>query len=305
MDTIIQIPERTHINFGDSISKLITIISKISSVEGEHIILDFRQSKMLNPFFLCGLVCVIKKFQNAGKVFTFNLDENSNVNSYLKTILFPMTLLASDDDDINLKILENYQAKTYIPIISFKTGLDTDTTKVRENILSSISLLLKNQLNFSAERIQPLAYFLDELTNNINDHSEAEEGYVFAQFYPNSNFLDLCICDPGKGIYQSYLDHPKFNPKSEIEAIKLAVTGFSTKDRPEARGFGISTTRDMLVKGLKGILYLWSGNATFLQAVDQEVIVDIGKNAYFQGTFVAIRLPTIIPDKFKFYNFVE
>lgn len=63
--------------------------------------------------------------------------------------------------------------------------------------------------------------------------SEAEQGYVFAQFYPNSNYLDLCICDAGKRIYQSFLDNPKFNPANDIEAMQLALSGNSTKDSPE------------------------------------------------------------------------
>ena len=305
MSVTIQIPVRTHEDFGDSISKLIKVLSEISSIQDEEIILDFSRAKMLNPFFLCGLACVIQRLQDSGKKFILNHKENFNIKSYLNTIHFPSTLSPSAENEYNLKILENYRAKTYIPIISFKTGNDNNTTLIRENILSSISQLLKNQLNFSEGERQPLSYFLDELTNNINDHSNASQGYVFAQFYPNSNYLDLCICDGGKGIYQSFLDNPKFNPANDIEAMQLALSGHSTKDRPEARGFGISTTRNMLVNGLKGILFIWSGNTTFLQAVNKEAIVNIGENGYFQGAFIALRLPMIIPGAFNFYNFVE
>lgn len=51
MSVSIQIPIRTHDNFGDSISKLIKTISKITSIQDDEIILDFRHAKMLNPFF--------------------------------------------------------------------------------------------------------------------------------------------------------------------------------------------------------------------------------------------------------------
>lgn len=305
MTATVQIPVRTHENFGDSISKLIKTLSEISSIQDREIILDFNQTKFLNPFFLCGLACVIQKLQGSGKKFILNHDKNSNINSYLSAIFFPSTLSASDDNDDNLKILERYRSKTYIPLINFKTGINDQATLVRENILSSISQLLKNQLRFSEVERQPLSYFLDELTNNINDHSDARHGYVFAQFHPNSNYLDVCICDAGKGIYQSFLDNPKFNPANDIEAMQLALSGNSTKDRPEARGFGISTTRNMLVNGLKGIVFIWSGNTTFLQAVNKEAIVNIGENGYFQGTYIALRLPMIIPGEFNFYSFVE
>lgn len=160
-------------------------------------------------------------------------------------------------------------------------------------------------MKFSEKERMPLAYFLGELTDNINEHSLAAEGYVFAQYYPNSNYLDLCVCDAGQGILQSYLNDPKFYPKSEAEAIQLALSGRSTKDRPEARGFGITTTRNMLVNGLRGKLFLWSGNTTYLQTVSKEAIVSIDGNGHFQGTFIALRLPTVISNNFDFYKFIE
>ncbi len=301
MATTIQIPVRTHENFGDSISKLIRTISELHSIEEDNINLDFSRTKMLNPFFLCGLACVIQKLGQTGKKINFNFQNNPNINSYLKTIHFPDTFFAESNTGTSLN---QYLYKTYVPIISFKTGLDNDCSMRRESILSSVSHVIKNQLKFSGRERQPLSYFLDELTNNINDHSYASEGYVFAQFYPNSRYLDLCICDSGIGIYQSFLNNKNFKPMNDIEAMQLALSGHSTKDRPEARGFGISTTRHMLVNGLKGILFIWSGNTAFAQNVNKEVIVNLERNSIFKGTFIALRLPTIIPGEFDFYKFV-
>ncbi|HVZ55060.1 MAG TPA: hypothetical protein VG870_00255 [Chitinophagaceae bacterium] len=202
-------------------------------------------------------------------------------------ICFPGAFSYEDGKERDyLKALEKYTYKTYIPIISFKTGKSEAITTVRENVLSAVSKLLKNQLKFSEKERMPLAYFLGELTHNINEHSSTSEGYVFAQNYPNSNYLDLCICDDGQGILQSYLTNPKFKPESEAVAIQLALSGNSTKDRTEARGFGITTTRNMLVRDLRGKLFLWSGHTTFLQTLDKEAIVDIDGNGYFQGTFI-------------------
>ncbi|MDQ6842847.1 MAG: hypothetical protein M3Z92_00645, partial [Bacteroidota bacterium] len=60
-----------------------------------------------------------------------------------------------------------------------------------------------------------------------------------------------------------------------------------------------------LVTGLPGKLFHWSGNTTFLQIVNKEAIVSIDVNGYFQGTFLALRLPTISPAGFDFYKFIE
>lgn len=73
--------------------------------------------------------------------------------------------------------------------------------------------------------------------------------------------IDLCIADRGitiagsfqqAGLYQDEIDG------SETEALKLANEGYSTKNRPEAenRGYGISTSKEMLVVGMKGAFFM-------------------------------------------------
>ncbi len=201
--------------------------------------------------------------------------------------------------------MEKYNGKTYIPIIAFPTGSDQYHGAIREKVLSSVSSLLKNQLSFKEKERQPLAYFLDEMTHNVNDHSGSENGYLFAQFYPGSNYLDLVICDNGKGIYRSYEGNSRFKPMDETEALKYAINGRSTKNRSESKGFGISTSRKMLVQGLRGKFFIWTGNSAYIETVEREDVLRIPDNYYFQGTFVALRIPTIIPDRFNFYKYVE
>jgi len=306
MPTKIQIPVRTHEEFGHSIAKLLKVVSEIVSSGEKDIELDFTQAKMLNPFFLGGLACCIHYYQSLGKTFRLNHKDNYNINSYLETIHFPNCYTpVKGSEAVFFKQLENYTGKTYIPVVAFPTGSDTYHSSIRERVLNALSALLKNQLNFKERERQPLSYFLDELTHNVNDHSGSAQGYVFAQFYPASNYLDLTICDSGKGIYQSYTGNQRFTPKDEIEAIRFAVSGKSTKDRPEAKGFGISTSRSMLVNGLRGRFFIWSGNTAYIETVERVSILDIPDNCYFQGTFVALRIPTIVPSGFNFYDYVE
>lgn len=128
MSVVFQMPVRTHENFGDSIAKLIKTLSEVSSSKEKEIILDFSHTKILNPFFLCGLSCIIQQLQNLEKIFVPKYDENSHINSYLKTIFFPSSLSLSANNNENLKILDNYKGKTYIPIITFQTGFNESCT---------------------------------------------------------------------------------------------------------------------------------------------------------------------------------
>lgn len=50
---------------------------------------------------------------------------------------------------------------------------------------------------------------------------------------------------------------------NEAIALELANQGYSTKNLPKAenRGFGISTTKDLIVNGLGGAFFMLSGGA--------------------------------------------
>lgn len=136
----------THEDFGDSLAKLIAVVREINSCPDQEIILNFSRSKMLNPFFLGGLVCVINRLKALGKNILLTHDENYSINSYLKTICFPETFSSAEGKEKDyLKALESYSLKTHIPIIRFKTGRTEAITVLRENILSAVSQLLKNQ----------------------------------------------------------------------------------------------------------------------------------------------------------------
>lgn len=261
---------------------------------------------MLNPFYLGGLACAICYYEQKGFYFELNHHENYSIGTYLQTISFPgCHKPVPGQEDNFLATLEYFKTKTYIPIIAFPTGSDQAIATVREKILSAVSSILKIQLYFSEKNLMPVSYLIDEMTHNINDHSAADRGFIFAQYYPASNYIDICICDYGIGIYQSYQKSPKFSPGNEKEAIEFAINGRSTKDRPESKGFGISTSRDMLVNGLKGKFFLMSGNTAYIQSIDSKGIIDFPDTLYYQGNYIALRVPTIIESSFNMYDYVE
>ena len=306
MAAIITIPTRSHEEFGHSLNKLLRVLSDLHACVDNRIILDFNNATMLNPFFLGGLSCAIHFYKENGKVFELSKLNNYNISSYLKAIHFPNRLTPMvEEEEAFMETLDNYKEKRYIPIIAFPTGGDSAISQMREKILSAISGILKKQLNFSEKNLAPVSYLIDEMTHNVNDHSQSPNGSIFAQYYPASNYIDLCICDDGIGIYKSYNKSLKFHPRTEQEAIEFAINGRSTKDRPEARGFGISTSRSLLVNGLKGKFFLMSGNTAYIETVEKKGIINLPADLFYHGNYIALRIPTIIEAGFNIYNYVE
>lgn len=113
MPCTVIIPDRTHENFGDSLGKLIAAVKEVTLCVDDEIILDFSKTRMLNPFFLGGLVCVINRLKGLGKKITLNHHENYGISSYLNTICFPETFSSADGkEDDYFKTLAGYNAKT-------------------------------------------------------------------------------------------------------------------------------------------------------------------------------------------------
>jgi hypothetical protein len=297
---VIELPERIFDNFGSILNEYIKINEIIYTNPQAEFVFDFTKCKFSSPLLIGGIASICKQLNDSGRKYEIKINPDNNFDSYLKTIHFP-----NGFNELTEEGLAEYSDKTYVPIIFFPTSLSTESVQKRMKTISALIDLLKSQLNLKGDLYNAVSYWLDELTQNVVDHSDTDYGLIFAQFFPKKHYLDLCIIDTGNGIFQSYLNSNKFKPKDNTEAINYAVYGKSTKNIAESRGFGISTSRKMLVKGLKGLFLLYSGNDFFIQDIDTENVITIGEKSTQKGCFVALRVPIIDNEQFVFYNYVE
>lgn len=285
---------------------LFEILIQINEVNPTEVCFDFSKSKFISPFVIGGVIAISNSLKIQGKNVEVIFNKKNSVPSYFDTIHFPegYNFDGMTSAEMNSK-LEEYNLKTFIPLVLFPTTAQNVESTLRENVLSAINTILKKQLNLTGALLQAIYYLINELTNNIADHSCSKKGILFAQFYPTKNYMDICIADFGKGIKQTYLDSGKAHPNSHVEAIEFAIKGKSTKNQAVSRGFGISTSRKMLTEGLKGKFFLYSGNAMFYQNFEKQGIIALPENAFFQGCIVALRIPTIPNNDFNFYKYTE
>lgn len=303
----ISIPPRISDNFGEPISLLLSYIALINHSGCSAINFDFTDCKFMNPFIIAGIVSISRTEKQKGKEIKFSFNPaNESINSYIRTICFPDGFDYEKHPLNNLiSALEPYHAKNFIPLICFPNAHNDRDSKIREKVISAIDSIFKNQLKLKGSTLQAIYYLVSELTQNIADHSNSEKGILFAQFYPSKNYMDICIADYGKGLLQTYLDSEKYTVETDEQAVNFAVFGKSTKDLPESRGFGISTSRNMLVKGLKGKFLILSGRSFFIQTIEKEELISIPEENYYNGCYVALRIPILENEQFNFYNYVE
>ena len=277
----------------DAIVKTVSETQKFN----DNVSWNFCEVSDMHPFYAFALATY--KHNKNGIVLKGLSNE---LNNYLRDICFEKTFNFVG----NNQIPDYYSTLNYIPVCSIPiedSGKDVFVSLARDIILK--------QLKSPAGITTPLSYFMSELIDNIYEHSESENCFLFSEFIQSENTLYLCIADSGITIYKSFEKRGLFQQEingDESDALRLANEGCSSKKRPgaENRGYGISTSKRMLVEGLGGSFFMLSGNA-FHRYENKTTNYFATMNQLFRwnGTMVLLRIPVDVPEGFNYVNYLE
>lgn len=202
--------------------------------------------------------------------------------------------------------LSRYALKSYIPLVCFPTT--NDKVEEKNRIISTLESLIIRQTNLESNIISGLKYMLGEVIDNITEHSGAGKGYIIAQSYPQHQYIDICVGDTGITLLGSYKNNPRgIEICSDCEAMRAANSGVSTKNRPEAenRGYGIRTSKRMLVEGLGGQYLMVSGDTVYIKTPLNEGYIELPNNIRFEGTIISCRIPYNVKSNFSYIQYIE
>ncbi|MBL7138247.1 MAG: hypothetical protein ISS17_05700 [Bacteroidales bacterium] len=225
-------------------------------------------------------------------------------SDYLKTMKFPSGVPIVTDEYLN---------KTYIPIIhltvesSNRQWLSYQLTQLHEQFLE----LLRSNIIADPTFIQfvtdtTLGFLVGETLDNIEEHANARNIYIFAQYWRKSNSCEICILDDGDGLYGS-LNKAGRDVTDSLDALKKIIEkGLSAKtgDPDSIRGTGIKNMRDSLInQEINGEFILISGNAGFFQSSQHEQLITI-RDYFWNGTILAMKInkPLTV---FNMYRYVR
>jgi anti-sigma regulatory factor (Ser/Thr protein kinase) len=281
----------------DGLTPVVRIMSQIESSIEQEVTIDFSDTRFISPVFALSLIVYISR---CGKQISF-----SYVPDYLELIGLSNGGIKPDEmrQTEFLAALEKYASKTYTPIIDFAAGRNSDA---KEAVSSIVENMIIQQLSIQSNVANCLKYMIDEILDNITEHSESDRGYIFAQAYPTKGFLDVCIADRGVSLLGSYEKLPGNEILSDIEAIKAANRGLSSKNLPDAenRGFGIRTSKQMLIQGLGGQYLMISGSSLYIKTVNLDSFYSMPRGLRWNGTIVALRIP-YHSSSFNYINYIE
>lgn len=298
MATLIHIPEvKRDERIGSVFNYLFRVTNTTENVV-DDVEWDFSVSSFFHPFFLAPLA--IFKHRSENNISCVNAP--SYLLNYFNLIHFNDILELNGKKEVLEKILHPYAEKTYTPICKFSLE-DEKAIDVLQSVLQGI---IKCQTNYDNKINTPLSYMLGEIICNISQHSYGEYGYIYSQYLKSEKCINICIADDGITIYGSYVKSGKYLDEIDNEAValRLANNGYSTKDIPE-RGFGLPTTRKMLVEGLKGSFFELSGGAFYRYEKEEENYAILPKTISWDGTIILMKIPINAPDDFNYQKYLE
>jgi anti-sigma regulatory factor (Ser/Thr protein kinase) len=295
---ILPVPANTPDDFGLTIYKLIQLSEIVNNSTDNLIVVDFSHTKFLHCIYLAGLFSLIKNWRIFGKIVEIR-HADSTISEYLNTINFNGGLVLQDCNDY-IGTLNDYANKRFTPLIVFPT-----CGKYREECINTLISVIEQQTGVEGAYKAAINHFITELTNNVADHSESLNGLIIAQTYPNLGYIDIAISDNGIGVLASYNKTDKFHPTSEVDAISMAVNGKSTKDQSVSRGFGLTSSREIIINELEGKFLMWSGSAIFIQPGKAAAILKLPNKAFYNGCFLSLRMSLNGNNNFDLYKYME
>jgi anti-sigma regulatory factor (Ser/Thr protein kinase) len=286
---------------GASFRSLLEALEQIGEVQPEdELFIDLHRLSFVHPFLILPVCSFISKFKQNNV--TLGIRYGAATRSYLETVLFPEGFNAMNTSDWNRQLF-NFQNKTYLPICQIPVA--RGTTEIREQLLTTFENILLHQLKLTGQMVSVVKYLISEAMDNIVDHANVSNGWIMVQNYPTKGFLDICILDTGLGLLGSYKAFDVTGINTDIAALEQAINGNSTKQITETRGYGIDTSRRMLVDGLKGKYFLFSGSAFYIYTNELEQITPLSRNIKWTGTMLALRVPNSAPVGFNYTAYLE
>lgn len=278
-------------------SNFFVISGATEAMDDDIVVWDFNNVEKIHPLLSAALALYAHFCDKQIEI----INARPKVEKYLREIHF-MDIAHVASEAMLLDMENAYRGKSYVPICLFRAD-DDNAQQILQRIIQKQS---------GAEGIATsLSYILGELICNIAQHAETDKVFFFSEHTESGDVLNICIADNGIGIYGSYVQANRYLSEvgdSDADALKIANEGYSTKNLPAAenRGFGISTSRNMLVKGLHGAFYMMSGSALQIsEFAKPDKFLELPANVEWQGTLIFLKVPCKAQHGFVYTDYLE
>ncbi|SEP47312.1 STAS-like domain-containing protein [Propionispora vibrioides] len=215
----------------------------------EKFILDFSNVKSAFPNVCVPLASIITFYKQEGIDLIINKMPEYLTRSYIES---------------PLKVRDHHSelSRSALDIVWQFCNSD-DVNLLVDSFIDDVSKNIECQKGV----IEGLTWCLNEVMDNVIQHSKIEAGYVMGQIHKTSKHIAFCISDNGQGIYNS-LKESVHAPRYPVDAITLSIEEGVTRDTKIGQGNGMWGLHE-IVKSNSGRLVITSGPASYMMLGDE------------------------------------
>lgn len=212
-------------------------------------------------------------------------DITCNVNMVYPAAGVPIAGIIDQYKKDGKKIYCHYNKKSYLSVINFSKPylvsehLDSlaypfakiwkftdfeEITKLVDAFLKEIQALT----HCSSGLIEGLEWSLNEVMDNVIQHSQCQEGYVMGVYHKSTDYVIFNIYDNGQGIFNSLKDS-EYHPRNAIDAISIAIQEGKTRDKSIGQGNGLWGLYNIIQHNKGKLCITSSGSALMLKSDGQ------------------------------------
>lgn len=163
---------------------------------------------------------------------------------------------------INIESLfssQDYDERSYS--ILNKVWRFSSSIQVAHLVDDFVSELRKGAV-FQKSVLNSIEWSLNEVMDNVLQHSDAGTGYVMGQLHSINEQVAFTVYDCGRGMYNSFKGS-EHHPRNDIDAITLAIRESVTRDKSIGQGNGLFGLHSIVQQGA-GRLRITSGRGAYM-----------------------------------------
>jgi hypothetical protein len=269
------------------IERLIRLLHPVLVLESPAVVeVDLSRLVSLGPTAVALLIAALRRLDD-GELFAEGSILLPPRSPQVKNYLMRMNLIRSLSGGEELpEPITRHQAHGFRPCSMFSD--DNDYWKVAKAMTEALSESCRTDaVAESAVRV-----CLEEVTENVIHHAEADHGFGAAQGWRKTSQFEIGIVDLGRGVRASLTQNPDYaDIADDASAISTALGARVTATPHRNSGIGLYITK-MLLAANGGSLLVRSGTGAVYSGSTDEVRTEPES---MPGTLVALRARTDRP----------
>ena len=230
------------------INDLIKLMNVISKTNNHNVVFDFTKMRKQSYTSVHVSIAGIAQFYEENMGFTIEFKEKTGMYMAYTETTHPLSVAENNDS-----LIKNIFDKVLI----FSTS--EEVAFISDQIINQ----LKYGYDFENGVLVGLSWCMNEIMDNVFNHSNAPRGYIMAQVHSHKKVVSISIFDTGCGLFKSLSESKEYSPENEEQAIRLAVQKGVTGNREIGQGNGLWGL-SKIVEENKGHMSIYTGHTNVI-----------------------------------------